>query len=119
MAHLIQQELGRLFTKGFKDPRITGFVTITGVKLSPDLKQAVVYYSVLGEPSEPKETAAGLKAAVGYIRREVGQTLSLRYTPEIKFIFDEAIERGDRIERLIKEIKDRDAEARSEDETKE
>ncbi|HEY0840832.1 MAG TPA: 30S ribosome-binding factor RbfA [Vulgatibacter sp.] len=103
VAHLIQQELGRLFAKGFRDPRIGEMVTITGVKVPPDLKQATVYYSTMGTAEERKETAKGLAAAAGYMRREIGQAIGLRYTPELRFVFDEAIERGDRIERLLKE----------------
>ncbi|HWV38151.1 MAG TPA: 30S ribosome-binding factor RbfA [Vulgatibacter sp.] len=104
VGHLIQQELGRLFAKGFRDPRISRIVTITGVKVPPDLKQAIVYYSVLGTEEERRETAQGLAAARGYMRREIGHVIGLRYTPELRFVFDEAIERGDRIDRLLKEV---------------
>jgi len=105
VAHLIQQELGRLFAKGFRDPRIGGIVTITGVEIPPDLKQATVFYSVLGTEEERKDTAKGLAAASGYMRREIGRVIGLRYTPELRFVFDETIERGDRIERLLKQVK--------------
>jgi ribosome-binding factor A len=104
VAQLIQEELGRLSVRGFKDPRI-GFVTFTGVKVSPDLRYATAFYSVMGDDQAKAETAKGLKAAAGYIRRELGQVLQMRYTPEVRFEFDEAIERGDRIERLLREVK--------------
>jgi ribosome-binding factor A len=116
VAQLIQEELGKLLVRGFKDPRITGFVTITGVKVSPDLKLATIYYSVHGEPKVIEETTEGLKASIGYIKREIGRDLKLRHTPDLRFIFDEAIERGDRIERLLKEVKEQDAARTSEPE---
>ena len=106
VGHLIQQELGRLFAKGFRDPRITGMITITGVEIPPDLKQATVFYSMLGTEAERKETAKGLAAAAGYMRREIGHVIGLRYTPELRFVFDESIERGDRIERLLKQTRE-------------
>lgn len=101
VAQLIQEELGRLAVRGFKDPRI-GFVTFTGVKVSPDLRYATAFYSVMGDEVAKAETAKGLKAAAGFIRHELGQVLQTRYTPEIRFEFDEAIERGERIERLLR-----------------
>lgn len=106
MAQLIQEELGKLILKGFKDPRITGFITVTGVKVSPDLKLATIYYSVHGEPKVIADTTEGLKSSVGYLKREIGRDLKLRHTPDLRFHFDEAIERGDRIERLLKEVKE-------------
>jgi len=109
VAQLIQEELGRVILKGFRDPRISGFLTITGVKLSPDLKEGMVYFSVLGSEEERKETAKGLAAATQYIRREIGRNLKLRYTPNLRFVFDEAIERGDRIERLLKEVREQES----------
>ncbi len=104
VALQIQRELAALFQKGFRDPRIAAFVTITGVKLSPDLKQATVYYSLMGDETERKETGAGLKAAASFMRRSIGRDLGLRYTPNLRFVFDETIERGDRIDRLLKEV---------------
>src|SRR5690606_31863747 len=105
VGQLIQEELGRLATKGFKDPRI-GFITFTGVKVSTDLRQAVVYWSMYGaDDATRRETARGLAAASGYIKRELGRTLHLRHVPELRFVYDEAIDRGDRIERLLREVK--------------
>ncbi len=105
VAQLIQEEIGHILLRGLKDPRIGGMITVTGAKLSPDLKEAVVYYSVFGTEAQRKETAAGLTAAAHHLRHEIGRNLKLRYAPHLRFIFDESIERGDRIEQLLKEAK--------------
>ena len=108
VAELVQQEVSKLFTRGMKDPRI-GLVTITGVKMTADLREAWVYYSVLGDDAVRAETAKGLAAATGFVKRELSQTLNLRSTPDLHFKFDESVERGDRIERLLREVKQQDA----------
>lgn len=107
VGELLKQEIGTLFARGMKDPRI-GLVTITGVRVSPDLREAWVYYSVLGDEQARAETARGIAAARGYIRREVGHNVKLRVTPDLHFVFDESIERGDRIERLLREVREQD-----------
>ena len=106
VAQLIQEEIGRLLLRGLKDPRLSsGFITITGAKLSPDLKEAVIYYSVFGDEAQRKETGAGLNAAAPHLKRQLSYNLKLRYVPHLRFVFDESIERGDRIEQLLKEAK--------------
>ena len=108
VGHLLQQKLAEVFARGLKDPRI-GLVTITGVKMSPDLREARVYWAVHGEAAVRKETARGIEAARGWLRREVGATLGLRVVPDIHFTYDEAIDRGDRIEQLLREVRDQDS----------
>src|SRR5712671_2360136 len=108
VAQMVQELLGELFARGMRDPRI-GLVTITGVKMSPDLREARVYWTVHGEGAVRKETARGMEAARGYLRREVGATLGLRVVPELHFTYDEAIDRGDRIEQLLREVRDQDS----------
>jgi ribosome-binding factor A len=104
----IQVAIARLLTRGeLKDPRI-GYITLTGVKVSPDLKVARVYYSMMGTEEERKETQKGLEAAKGFIRREVTSAVNLRVSPEIFFTFDESLERGDKIERLLREVKEKE-----------
>lgn len=114
VAHHIQEELGRIFARGLKDPRV-GFVTLTGVELSPDLRYGKVFYSVLGTEEEKKETAEGLKAATGFLKREVGRALSLRYVPELRFIYDDSAERSARIEELLREAREMDERGDGED----
>jgi ribosome-binding factor A len=111
VAHLLQQRLAELFARGLKDPRL-GFVTITGVKMSPDLREARVYWTVHGETEIREETADGLDAARGYLRHELS-TLGLRVLPDLQFTYDEAIDRGDRIEQLLRELHETDAERAS------
>jgi ribosome-binding factor A len=108
VAHLVQQKLAQLFARGLKDPRV-GLVTITGVKMSPDLREARVYWTVHGEMEVRKATARGIDAARGWLRREVGATLGLRVVPDLRFTYDEAIDRGDRIEQLLREVHEREA----------
>lgn len=86
-----------------KDPRL-GFVTITGVETTPDLRTAHVYYSVLGSAEEHEACAAALEAAAGHVRGEVGHRVRLKYTPEIVFSPDYAIVEGAKISNLLRQI---------------
>ena len=107
VAQMVQQLLGEIFARGMRDPRI-GLVTITGVKMSPDLREARVYWTVHGTPEQRQHTAKGLENARGFLRREIGLELKLRVVPELHFTYDEAIDRGERIEQLIKQVHDED-----------
>jgi ribosome-binding factor A len=107
VAQVIQQHLAQVFARGnMKDPRL-GLVTITGAKISPDLRQARVYWTVHGDAKVQAETKQGLEAARGFLRRELGQ-LGLRVVPDLAFSYDEAIDRGDRIDQLLREAKEAD-----------
>jgi len=105
VAQMVQQLLGEAFARGMRDPRI-GLVTITGVKMSPDLREARVYWTVHGDPEQRKHTAKGLDKARGFLRHEIAAELKLRVTPDLHFTYDEAIDRGERIEQLIREVHD-------------
>jgi ribosome-binding factor A len=109
VAQMVQELLGELFARGMRDPRI-GLVTITGVKMSPDLREARVYWTVHGDPEQRKQTAKGLDNARGFLRREIGSQVKLRVVPELQFTYDEAIDRGERIEQLIRKVHDEDRE---------
>ena len=111
VAEEFRHELSGILARGIKDPRVTGFVTITGSKMSPDLKEVTVYLSIHAEEKERARTLEGLRAAATYLQREVARNLKLRYTPHLRFVYDESVARGDRIERLLKEAKARDAAA--------
>jgi ribosome-binding factor A len=101
----IQAAVAEMLTRGdLHDPRI-GYITITGVKVSPDLRVARIYYSMIGTDDEKARTKEGLEAAKGYVRREVTSRVKLRVSPEVFFTFDGSLEEGDKIERLIKEVK--------------
>jgi len=108
VAHEFQRELSALLARGLKDPRITGFLTVTGAKMSPDLKEAVAYVSIHGEEKVRAETLAGLKAAAPYLQREVGRALRLRYVPHLRFVYDGSVEEGDKIERLLREVREKE-----------
>ena len=98
----IQRELASLL-RTVKDPRVHGLVTITRVETTPDLRFSKIYVSVL-DKSDVKEVVKGLKSAGGYLRRELGRALSLRYTPELVFQADDSIDRGTHILKLLNDI---------------
>ncbi len=97
----IQRELATLI-RGVKDPRVTGMISITTVDTTPDLRYAKVYVSML-DKSDAKEVIKGLKSASGYLRRELGRALSLRYTPELTFVADDSIDKGAHILELLRD----------------
>lgn len=99
----IRRILGELLLTQVRDPDI-GFVTVTGVEVSPDLKHARVFVSVLGTPEEERATLAALRRATGYLRTEVGRRIQTRYTPELHFEMDHSTERAIRISKLIDEV---------------
>ncbi len=104
----IQAALAEVLARGLlRDPRI-GFITLTGVKVSPDLRVAKVFYSMIGTAEQRKDTAEGLDAAKGFVRREVTARVKLRVSPEIYFSFDESLTEGDKIDRLLKEVKQKE-----------
>ena len=86
-----------------KDPGL-GFVTVTGVATSPDLRNARVYYSVIGDEAQREQTQAALDRAAPRIQGAVGREVRLKYNPKLTFVFDESIEQGLRIDRLLHEI---------------
>jgi len=86
-----------------KDPRI-GFVTVTGVETTPDLRSARVYVSVLGDDSQRQDALAGLTSARGFLQAQVGSELRMKRTPTLQFVNDESIERGMRMEELLSDL---------------
>ena len=104
IASLIQAELSEVVLKKLKDPRI-GFVTLTGVDVTPDLKFAQVYYSVLEPEKKGKaETQRALERARGFLQHEIAEALKLRFTPKLTFHLDESLEEGMRIERILNDL---------------
>ncbi len=91
-----------------KDPRL-GFVTITGVDTAPNLRHATVYYSVLGDEDQKRQTQAALDAAAPRVTHAVGAGSRMKYTPRLHFRIDESVERGTRISKLIHDINEADA----------
>ncbi|MFC0301379.1 30S ribosome-binding factor RbfA [Virgibacillus soli] len=103
VAEQMKKELGEILTKKLKDPRV-GFVTVTDVEVTGDLQQATVFISVLGSEKEKQDTLLGLAKAKGFIRSEIGSRIRLRKTPEIIFEFDEALEYGNRIDAILRDL---------------
>ena len=99
----VRAVLSDAIAKELQDPRV-GFVTVTGVKTTPDLRQARVYVSVLGDEQARAESLAGLRSARGFLQGRVASELTLKHTPMIDFEFDESIDRGMRITRLLEEL---------------
>jgi ribosome-binding factor A len=99
----VRQELAELIARDVQDPGI-GFLTITRVKLTPDLQQARVFYTTIGDDKQRAETAKALRRATPFLRRQVGRRLRLKHVPELQFFYDESIEQQDRIERIIQDI---------------
>jgi ribosome-binding factor A len=104
VADLIQKEISEMLVKTVKDPRI-GFVTITRVAVSEDIRSAKVYFSVAGTPEERERSMKGLDSAKGYVRKELGRRIRLRYTPEVIFKFDPSIEYAIHIGEVIRKLK--------------
>lgn len=98
----LREVLSARIAAGLKDPRI-GFVTVTAVDTSPDLRHARVYVSVLGDEQEREDTLAGLASSRGYLQAGIGRELRMKHTPTLEFAHDEALERGMRISRLLDE----------------
>jgi len=100
---LLKAALAETLLRGVKDPRV-GMVTVTGVDLSPGLKHARVFVSVVGDDEARARTLAGLASARPYLQSQAGKRLGLRYTPELRFEIDPSFEAGERVDRLLREI---------------
>ena len=105
----VREVLSDAISKDLKDPRV-GFVTVTAVKTSPDLRHARVYVSVLGEEEERLETLAGLRSAHGFLQGVIASQLSLKHTPTLDFEYDETVVRAARLTELIEHGPDREEE---------
>ncbi|HYN91902.1 MAG TPA: 30S ribosome-binding factor RbfA [Thermoleophilaceae bacterium] len=98
----VREVISVRLAEGLRDPRI-GFVTVTSVDTSTDLRQARVYVSVLGSDEERAETLAGLESAHGLLQRTVARELRMKRTPTLQFVFDESIQRGIRVSKLLQD----------------
>ncbi|TDM11880.1 30S ribosome-binding factor RbfA [Macrococcus lamae] len=99
----MKKELSEVISQKIKDPRV-GFVTVTEVEVTGDLSLATVYVTVLGNDKERRETLDGLEKAKGFMKTEIGQRMKLRIVPELKFVYDESIDYGNKIERMIADL---------------
>jgi len=109
----IRMEIADILMRRVKDPRV-GFVTITAVDVTADLKQAWVYVTVLQQGAQETETLDALSRAEGFIKGELGRRLKLRYVPDLKFVKDTSIDRVSRVLNLLDEVRPKQAESRDE-----
>lgn len=100
----VQKELSRLITTEIKDPRINPMTSVVAVEVAPDLKNAKVYISVLGDEESRQATYQGLKSAASFMRSQLARTINLRNTPELHFIMDQSIEYGVNMSKLIDDV---------------
>jgi ribosome-binding factor A len=104
VGEAIRDELATLLARDVHDPGV-GFITLTTVKVAPDLQLARVYYTSMGDEKSRRETAKALGRATPFLRRQIAQRLRLRRVPEIQFFYDESIARHDRIEQILQDLK--------------
>jgi ribosome-binding factor A len=102
VADLIQRELSDLLRREVRDPRV-GMVTITSVDVSPDLSHAKIFFTMLNQ-EHLKETTQGLQRAASFLRSQLSKRMSMYTTPELRFVYDESVERGDRLSQLIDSV---------------
>jgi len=105
VGDLLKREIGDIIERELKDPRI-GFVTVISVEVSEDLRHARVFFSVFGDQQVQEKTQRGMDSAKFFIQGEIGRRLRLKYTPELSFQFDRSVERGLRISKLIKMLRE-------------
>ena len=116
VAELLHEEISQLIQHDTRDPRL-GFVTVTGVEVTADLRLARVYVTVLGDDADAQTTLVGLASAAGYFRHVMRKTLNLRYVPELNFKLDTSLEYGSRIENLLDVIRDEREESQNSTDT--
>ena len=104
----VRRNLSVLIRNEVKDIRVSPFCDVTGVDLTPDLQYCKVYVSCLGSEESLGKTIEGLKAAAGFLRRELARSLNLRHTPELQFVPDHSVEYGSRMDALINKVKEED-----------
>jgi ribosome-binding factor A len=107
VAEMVLRELSQLLLRDLKDPRLRG-VTLTRVKMSDDLRHGRVFFSHLQGHTHAPESIKGFRSAAGFIRRQIGRALHLRYTPELDFEFDPGIENAARVDELLRANRPRD-----------
>ena len=103
LQELIKQEMSKMLINDLKDPRI-GFVTVTGVEMTGDLRAAKIFVSIMGGTDQVKSSLDGLNSALGFVRREIGQRVRLRFTPEISFALDTSLNYGEHIQKLLLQV---------------
>lgn len=104
VAHLMRREVAEILETRLRDPRLASTVTVTDVEVTHDLSFARIYVTILGDPAHRESGMAALQHAAGFVRHELGGRLGLREVPEVRFQYDESLDRGQRVEDLLKKI---------------
>ena len=104
VAEAVQHTVAELLLRGIKDPRV-GMVTVTGVRMSADLRHARVFFTRIGDLAQRNRSLEGLRSASGFIRAQVGRRLGLRVAPQIVFEFDPSFEEAERVSRVLKDVR--------------
>ena len=104
VQELMKQEISQIIQRELKDPRI-GFVTVTSVECTGDFREAKIYVSLMGSEQQVKDSWAGLNRGLGFIRREIGKRIRLRFTPELTFELDKSLDYSAHIQELLLKIK--------------
>ena len=103
LQELIKQETSKMLLYDIKDPRI-GFVTVTDVEMTGDLREAKIFVSIMGNEEQIKSSMEGLQSALGFVRREIGKRIRLRFTPEISFAPDKSLDYSEHIQKILLQI---------------
>lgn len=101
----LKKEISQVINYELQNSKVTGIISVTKVKITPDLRYAKVYISTLN-PKDVKKTLEGLKESAGFIRSRVANTINLRVTPELVFVYDDSEEQGNRIDQILRELKE-------------
>ncbi|MEO5989392.1 MAG: 30S ribosome-binding factor RbfA [Candidatus Eisenbacteria bacterium] len=104
VAHLMRREVADILERRLRDPRVTARVSVTDVEITHDLAFARIFVMVSGEPAERDMTMEGLQRAAGFVRHELGDRMGLREVPEIRFVYDDSLDRGARVDDLLRRI---------------
>jgi ribosome-binding factor A len=111
----LRADLADLIVREVKDPRLSGLVTVTNVDLSPDLRHAKVFVSVLGTDDDRKHSLAALRSASGFLRSQIAHRLTTKRAPDLQFVSDVSIERGERIMQIIRQVEHESGDRESSD----
>ena len=114
VAHLMRREVADILERKMRDPRLGLAVTVTDVEITSDLSFAKIFVTVLGDKAARAQAMLGLKSATGFVRHELGQRLELREVPELRFEYDESLDRGARVDDILRRL-ERGEDVRDED----
>ena len=106
VAHRMRREVAEILQRKVRDPRVSAMVSVTDVEVTQDLSFAKIYVSVMGKPEEVAASLEALAHAAGFVRHELGERLDLREVPEVRFVHDTSLDRGARVEELLKRIQE-------------